>query len=99
MCFPTAATQTPLFLFPFPGETGWGRERRRGSRGIFSSCKKKSLNYCLRRKFVINLDSPTHERAVETEEARPDLGGHMRARRPRLLLKALPLYESQPTPP
>lgn len=43
-----AATQTPLFLFPLPGETGWGRKRRRGRRGIFSSCKKKSLNYCLR---------------------------------------------------
>lgn len=40
--FLPAATQTPLFLFPLPGEKGWGRERRRGRRGIFSSCEKKN---------------------------------------------------------
>lgn len=44
--------------------------------------KKKSLNYYLRGKFVINLDSPTHKRAVKAAEARPDLGGHMRENAP-----------------
>lgn len=53
--------------------------------------KKKSLNYWLRRKFVINVDSPTRERAGETTERRRDPGGHMRNHRPHPLLKALEL--------
>lgn len=100
MCFPTSSNTNPSVSLSSPWRDGLGKGKGEGEgRNILLLQKKKSLNYCLRRKFVINLDSPTRRRAVGMAEPRPDLGGHMRTRRPRLLLKALPLEESQPTPP
>lgn len=68
-------------------------EEKRGGGGEEYSPpeRKKSLNYWLRRKFVINVDSPTRKRASETTEPRRDLGGHMRKHRPHPFLKALEL--------
>lgn len=90
MCFPTSSNTNPSVSLSSPWRDGLGKGKEEGGgRGIFSSCKKKTktLNYCLRRKFVIDVDSPTRKR-----DPSPDLGGHMRTRRPpHLLLKALPL--------
>lgn len=96
MCLPTSSSTNPSVSLSSLWRDRRGKKREEGEEGNTHLLKKegekkKSLNYWLRRKFLINVDSPTRERAGETTEPRRDLGGHVRKRRPHLLLEAPPL--------
>lgn len=91
MCLPTSSNTNPSVSLSSPWRDGLWRKKEEGEERNIHLLKKKSLNYWLRRKFVINVDSPTRKRASETTEPRHDLGGHMRKHRPHPLLKALEL--------
>lgn len=97
MCLPTSSNTNPSVSLSSPWRDGLRKKKEEGEErnihllNTHTHTQKKSLNYWLRRKFVINVGSPTLERASETTERRRDPGGHMRNHRPHPLLQALEL--------